>query len=222
MFPPSSCPCQHGTLKFKSPNACNHCHQDKGAAWADQKVRAWHKDDYQAKVLHRAGLIQAACQRDWSRLPDMLAYLSTKERDEVFTASLIRLLRACPHEIKWPAMLKAAEDPSPLVRAAAIASLQDWPSPQSAQVVFAALQDQRRLVCIRAAQALASYPRRGLAKAKADALKNRHPERCYDPCWPGRTPGTPTTTWAITTWSGACPGKPSIPTTWLAKWTPGR
>ena len=167
MLPPTPA----AAIKFKSPNACNQCHQDKDAAWADKQVRVWHQRDYQAPVLHRAGLIQAARDRDWSRLPDMLEYLADQKHDEVFAASLIRLLRACPHEVKWAAMLKAAKDPSPLVRAAALASLLDNPSPQSARVLFAALKDSSRLVRIRAAQSLAGYPRRGLAPEQAGALR---------------------------------------------------
>ena len=167
MLPPTPA----ATLRFKSPNACNLCHQDKDAAWADKLVRSWHKDDYQAPVLYRAGLIQAARQRDWSRLPDMLNYLDSKGRDEVFAASLIRLLRACPHETKWAAVLKATQDPSPLVRSSALASLADWPTPQSAQALFAALKDPRRLARVRAAQSLAGYPARGLDPQRAAALQ---------------------------------------------------
>ncbi len=167
MLPPTPA----ATIRFNSPNACNHCHKDRDAAWADQLVRSWHQDDYQAPVLHRAGLIQAARQRDWTRLPDMLAYISSPDRDPVFSASLIRLLRACPKQTKWPVMLTAAQDPSPLVRAAALASLEDWPSSQSARVLFSALKDPRRLVRIRAAQSLASYPRRGLGQRQAADLK---------------------------------------------------
>ncbi len=167
MLPPTPA----ATLAFGSPNACSQCHRDKDAAWADQKVRSWHEHDYQRPVLHRAGLIRAARQRDWSRLPEMLTYISDHKRDEVFAVSLIRLLRACPHEIKWVAILKATTDPSPLVRAAALASLGDWPTPQSARVLFSALNDQRRLVRIRAAQSLAGYPRRGLDKRQADRLQ---------------------------------------------------
>ena len=51
------------TIAFKSPNACNICHKDKDAAWADKYVREWHKDDYQASVLHRAGLIDSVAKR---------------------------------------------------------------------------------------------------------------------------------------------------------------
>ncbi|MCF8033193.1 MAG: tetratricopeptide repeat protein [Desulfarculaceae bacterium] len=167
MLPPTPA----ATIKFKSPNACNHCHKDKDAAWADAEVRAWHKDDYQAPVLHRAGLIQEARDRDWSRLPGMLAYISGKERDPVFAASLIRLLGACPLDSKWPVILKASADPSPLVRGAALAALGDWPSPQAREVLLAALKDPRRLVRIRAAQSLARYPRQGLSPEQAAALK---------------------------------------------------
>ena len=164
-------PTPAATLKFNSPNACNFCHKDKDAAWADNLVRAWHKDDYQAPVLYRAGLIQAVRQRDWSRLPEMLDYLSRPESDPVFATSLIRLLDTCPRPSKWPAMLEAAQNPSPLVRSAAVASLGGWPSPQALQALFAGLKDPRRLVRIRAAQSLASYPRQGLSQEQAAILR---------------------------------------------------
>lgn len=159
MLPPAPA----AAIKFGSPNACNLCHKDKDVAWADKKVRSWHKNNYQAKYLHRAELVQAARKRDWSRLPEMLNYLESEERDQVFAASLLRILRWCPSEIKWAAVLKAAEDTSPLVRAAAIESLQDLPSLEAGRTLFAALDDDYRLVRIRAAQALAGYPRRSMS-----------------------------------------------------------
>ena len=81
------------------------------------------KRDYQAPVLQRAGLIDAARKRDWKRLPEMLAYLESKDRDEIYATSLIRLLRSGEDPQKWPAIIKAMKDPSPLVRAAAAESL---------------------------------------------------------------------------------------------------
>ena len=88
-------PTPAATLKFKSPNACNLCHKDKDPAWADQQVRQWHKRDYQKPVLERAALVDAARRGDWRRLGDILAYIGSKDRDEVFAASLIRLLHGC-------------------------------------------------------------------------------------------------------------------------------
>jgi len=154
MLPPAPA----ATIAFKSPNACNLCHKDKDAAWADQWVRKWHKRDYQAKVIKRAGLIDAARKGDWKRLPEMLAYLESKDRDEIYATSLIRLLRSCQDPKKWPAIIKAMKDLSPLVRAAAADSLIGMPSSATTKALLEATGDDYRLVRIRAAMALAGYP----------------------------------------------------------------
>ena len=49
-------------MAYKSPNACNLCHTDKDAAWADKYVREWRTRDYQAPVLKRASLVDAGAQ----------------------------------------------------------------------------------------------------------------------------------------------------------------
>jgi tetratricopeptide (TPR) repeat protein len=173
MLPPAPA----ATLAYKSPNACNLCHADKDAAWADNLVRAWRPRDYQAPVLRTAGLIDAARKRDWKNVPDMLAYLEGKDRDEVVATSLIRLLRACPDGKKWPAFVKALSDPSPLVRGAAAVALAGHITPQSIHPLLAATRDSYRLVRIRAAEALAGVPsaplggmdRQSLEKAREEA-----------------------------------------------------
>ncbi len=149
------------TIQFKSPNACNLCHKDKDkdASWADKYVRQWRKRDYQAPILRRARMIETARKGDWSRLPEMLTYITSKDRDEVYATSLIRLLRACDNPIKWHAILKAMKDPSPLVRGAAAESLGDIPSKETGQALIEATKDEYRLVRVRAAASLASYPR---------------------------------------------------------------
>ena len=56
MLPPTPA----ATIVYKSPNACNLCHSDKDASWADKYVRQWRTRDYQAPILKRAALIEAA------------------------------------------------------------------------------------------------------------------------------------------------------------------
>ncbi len=155
MLPPTP----SATLAFNSPNACNICHEDKDAAWADGWVRQWRKRDYQVPVLHRASLVDAARKRDWNRLPVMLEYIVRDDRDAVFSASLIRLLRSCDDDRKWPYLIRALDDPSPLVRASAAESLGDRIDYEIVNALSAAVQDQSRLVRIRAASAMASIPR---------------------------------------------------------------
>jgi tetratricopeptide (TPR) repeat protein len=153
MLPPAPA----ASIKFGSPNACNLCHKDRNAAWADQNVRQWRTRDYQAPILQRAGLVDAARKRDWQKLPEMLAYMTSPERDEVFAASLIRLTMSAPDEVR-PMLLKAIQDPSPLVRAAAAEALSVRPGKESFRTLVAAAEDSYRLVRVRAAASLAHYP----------------------------------------------------------------
>jgi tetratricopeptide (TPR) repeat protein len=158
MLPPTP----SATMRFESPNACTLCHSDESPAWADQYVREWHKEDYQEPVIRRALLIDAARKEDWTQLDKMLDYITSTDRDEIFTTSLIRLLRACGDGRKWPVYRKALRDPSPLVRSSAAAALDGYRTPETQRALLAACGDDYRLVRIRAAAALAGLPPQSL------------------------------------------------------------
>jgi tetratricopeptide (TPR) repeat protein len=164
-------PAPAATIRFKSPNACNGCHQDKSPQWADQWVRRWRSRDYQAPVLRRAELIEAARRRDWKRLPEMLDAITDQDRDEVFANSMVRLLRACDDERLTPVLLAAMKDTSPLLRSSAAESLGSAPSAAGVQALVAATGDDYRLVRIRAAQTLAGIPEIRLGEPHASNLK---------------------------------------------------
>ncbi|MFB3903146.1 MAG: tetratricopeptide repeat protein [Acidobacteriota bacterium] len=155
MRPPSPA----ATIAFKSPNACNSCHVDKTPQWADRTVRLWHRRDYQKSLLDQAGLIEAARKRDWLKLPRILDYLSSTPRQEIIATSLIRLLADCPDGRKWPVLLAAFDDKSPLVRSAVATELRGaLTMPAVRDALFRATSDSYRLVRIRAAMALAAFP----------------------------------------------------------------
>ncbi len=156
-------PTPAATIEFKSPNACNLCHTDRDAAWADREVRKWHKADYQEKTLRVARLVDAARRRQWQKLPGMLAYVAGPKRDVVFATSLIRLMAAAPDGRKWPVLLSALKDPSPLIRSAAAAGLEDHPTPEVRDALLGAIRDDSRLVRLRATGALAGYDAEQLA-----------------------------------------------------------
>ena len=146
------------TLAHKSPNACNICHEDRDAEWADDQVRAWHARDYQAPMLEQAGLVAAAREGDWTKLDAMLAAVVSEGRDEIIATSLIRLLVPCADERVGSALLTALADPSPLVRSAAAAGLREHPSRETFLALWKALDDDVRLVRVRAAGALPGIP----------------------------------------------------------------
>jgi tetratricopeptide (TPR) repeat protein len=166
-------PTPAATLAFNSPNACNLCHTDKDARWADGHVREWRARDYQAPVLHRAGLVDAARKRDWSRLDEMLAYIGDAASDPVFAASLLRLLEPCDRAEKGSAVRQALSHPHPLLRSSAANLLAGETSQQNFGLLVKAARDDLRLVRISAATALARYPRELLelpsAKPACDA-----------------------------------------------------
>ena len=151
-------PAPAATIAYGSPNACNICHKDKDARWADKLVRQWHNDDYQAPILAQAALIDAARKHQWSNLPQMLAYINDPNHDPVFAASLIRLLFSCPDPRKFDAIESAVKDPSPLVRASAIDVLSQRLDTHAINLVAQATKDDTRLVRIRAASTLSVVP----------------------------------------------------------------
>lgn len=152
-------PMPAATLAFKSPNACNMCHMDKDAAWADQVVRQWRPRDYQAPVLRRGKLIEAARKQDWARLPEMLEEITSPKRQEVVAASLLRLLGACSDPRVLATARQAFKDESPLVRAAAVDAVASFPPKETAPLLLDACGDEYRLVRVRACAALGGvYP----------------------------------------------------------------
>jgi tetratricopeptide (TPR) repeat protein len=172
MLPPAPA----ATIAYKSPNACNICHKDRDAAWADSFVRQWRTRDYQAPVLKRAALIDAARKRDWTKLPEMLAYINDPKRDEVFATSLIRLIPPSPDQRVLTALLNAAKDPSPLVRGAAVQALGMTPTTEGLQTLVEATGDEYRLVRVRAAAGIALFPRMSAPPAYQAQLKKANDE----------------------------------------------
>jgi tetratricopeptide (TPR) repeat protein len=154
MLPPAPL----ATLRFKSPNACNLCHSDKDASWADSYARKWRSRDYQADVLLRAGLVDAARKGDWSKLPDMLSFVGNPKNNEVYRTSLVRLLRSCNNERKWPVLRQLLKDASALVRASVAVAFSENLTPENVDALLPMTADPARLVRIRAAEALSPIP----------------------------------------------------------------
>lgn len=159
-------PAPSATLAYQSPNACNLCHTDKDAAWADRYVREWRPRDYQAPLLKTASLVDAARRRDWSRLPDMLSYVTDKDRGEIVATSLIRMIPASGDPRIVPVLIAAIKDPSPLVRSAVATALQDVRTEEAVHALVEATADDYRLVRVRAAASLAAYQNLPLDEAQ--------------------------------------------------------
>ncbi len=152
-------PVPAATIEHRSDNACNLCHHDEDAAWAQRQVTDWGLTTRQEPYLRLAGYIDQARRGDWRHLDQILDYVQSAARDEIVAGSLIRLLRACDSDEKWPVLVKVLRgDASPFVRAAAAGALNGYLTVESFRALVKATGDEYRLVRIRAAVALASAP----------------------------------------------------------------
>ncbi len=163
-------PMPEATLKFGSPNACNSCHTDKSAEWANQIVKKRVNNKYQIPTLYWAQLIREARAGDWNRLDEMLEIIDKNELNEVIITSFIRLLANCPDEKKWDTFIRATKNNSPLVRASAAASLLGNTSEKTKQALIAAASDDLRLVRISAANSLAGFANTSFEADEANAI----------------------------------------------------
>lgn len=155
-------PMPAATIKFKSPNACNLCHTDESAEWANKLVKQWKKNDYQKETLYIGSLIDEARNGKWGKLDEMLKVIETNTYGEVFTNSLIRILTTCDNPKKWPVLVAALKLESPLSRSSAALGLLGYRTDQAKDALFLAAKDEILLVRLAAAQSLAAFPRESL------------------------------------------------------------
>lgn len=164
-------PAPAATKTFGSPNACNNCHTDNTAKWANGYVGEWWGHEYQQQIIRPGKLVQAARNGEWEHLDRILRYLRSEQREEVFAVALIRLLTGHDNERSGPVLRKVlATDSSPWVRSAAASVLNAGGGEKTIQALLSATQDENRLVRVRAAAALAGLPRFGLPEEFRESL----------------------------------------------------
>jgi tetratricopeptide (TPR) repeat protein len=159
-------PMPAATMAFDSPNACNICHTDKEARWADQMVRNWKDRDYQKETLHVGGLLLDARNGKWNRLDEILKAIQSNQYGEIYTTSFIRLLGPCQDNRKWPVLMGAMNLESPLSRSAAALALLGHIDEGAKTALWKAAGDEYRLVRLVAAQSLALFPQQEFTAAE--------------------------------------------------------
>ncbi len=168
-------PMPAATLKFGSPNACNICHTDKDAQWANSKVTEWH-GKYQDKTLAVAELIQQGRGGNFKQIKEMLALISNPEEDLIFRNSMIRILRDYPGAEKEEYFLNTIEDESPLIRASTADALQFTINDNSRKALLKSARDEYRVVRTSASMSLAHFPETMFTPAELKIVENNYKE----------------------------------------------
>lgn len=159
------------SVKLGTPNACNNCHQDKDAAWADKQVKTWYGHAPQgfqryAEALHGARLeaedaggALAGLIRD-TETPDISRATALAQIGPYLGPAVIDVLPL------------ALSDEDPAVRAAAVRALDLTPLNIRVRLAFPMLEDPVRAVRIETARVLAAIPAGDLAADQRALLDN--------------------------------------------------
>ncbi|HCE56815.1 MAG TPA: hypothetical protein DER09_03205 [Prolixibacteraceae bacterium] len=165
-------PMPEATIRFSSPNACNMCHTDKTPQWANNVVKKRKNGNYQNETSRWATILNSARQEDWRRLDEMLQIIRKNELNEVVVASFVRVLDRCPKPEKWPVVIEALQNPSPLVRASVANGLAGNNTDAVRAALIKAAADEYRLVRVSAAFALAQFPAESFSAAEKAVVEN--------------------------------------------------
>jgi len=163
-------PMPEATIMFNSPNACNMCHTDKSPEWANNVVKQRKNSNYQDETMRWASLLRSARLNDWVNLNQMLESIAKDEQNEVVLASFVRTLENCDKAEKWPVLIGALKNKSPLVRSSAASSLVGNFTDDVKKALIVACADEYRVVRIAAANTLAPFPVNQFTEAESQVL----------------------------------------------------
>jgi tetratricopeptide (TPR) repeat protein len=135
------------------PNACNACHVDRGAKWAAAAVRGWLGRDARGSLSFASAFHAADAGMPQAREQLAAIAVDAAQPPIVRASALERLAR----DARPDAMLarRAAADPDPLLRLAALRLGDELPPAARVDALASLLGDDRRAIRIEAARVLA-------------------------------------------------------------------
>lgn len=143
------------TVSLGTPNACNQCHTEQEPAWAQQYIAQWFPQGRHTRPDH-SQTIDAARRGDSRSLPALQRLAQDRQQPAIWRATALELLTRYP--APSGSFMLALRDPSPLVRATAVAGLQQAEATERHRLLTPLLRDPSRLVRLEAARVLADIP----------------------------------------------------------------
>jgi len=159
------------TIKYGSPNACNICHDDESAEWADKMVKEWH-GDYQNKTIEISRLVYEGRNGDFKNASQMKAMINNPDINVIVRNSLIRILANNPKRGDENLFFKALNDESPLIRSSAAEVLGIYVNEKTKNTLIHALKDSVLLVRIKVTRSLSSFPRQFFTQPEWQQVEN--------------------------------------------------
>ncbi len=144
------------SVELGTPNACNDCHRDKKAQWANDTVRGWYGPNEQPP--HFAEAFAAGRDGRPKALPKLIALAADTKQPTIIRATALDLLPQYGAQ-GTIAMVSALRDEDPLLRRTALRGLTRLGPEPRLKAAAPLLKDPSRAVRIEAARVLTSIPR---------------------------------------------------------------
>ena len=141
------------TQRLGTPNACNDCHVDRDARWADAAIVRWYGTERRA-TPHFGEALHAGRRGEAGAVSSLLGLLKNQQQTGIVRATAIELLARYPGEVTAAAIRGSLADADPLVRYQALLAQQGLPPDRLVSLVVPMLQDQVRAVRHEAARQL--------------------------------------------------------------------
>ena len=107
------------TLRTGSPNACNYCHSDKGAAWADEQVKKWYG---MSRRPHFGDVFARARLSDTNAIKGLIDIAGDELHPLIVRATAVNELERYDQETARQAVISALSDPEAMMRNQAVYS----------------------------------------------------------------------------------------------------
>ncbi len=154
------------SLKINTPNACNSCHQDKSIKWAKDAMVKWYGNKSLTGQSY-GELIYATRHGGSNALGEIVKFINDDDNPAIQTATLIQeLVKYFPQSKAIGTSIESLKHSDPLVRAAAVANIEQIPVQYRLPLLTPLLDDPVRAVRINAARVAAVIPAKELADSE--------------------------------------------------------
>jgi Flp pilus assembly protein TadD len=157
------------TLSLGSPNACNDCHRDKSARWAQRAVEKWYPEGQWTKP-HFGQTLQAGRTLQAGAEEALVTLAADEEVPAIARATAVTLLPPYAGPASRKAVEAGAGSPEHLIRLAAASALEMFEPEERLRVGGRLLDDPVRAVRVEAVMPLADVPPESMSEAQRVAF----------------------------------------------------
>ena len=157
------------SVNSKIPNACNNCHKDKSASWADKAMKKWYKNTPIGKQNFSHDL--SNLRKNSKYAGDSLYKILLGTSPQIAKVTAITYLGRFPSKQTYTTTMQLLRNKVPAIRLAALKALESFPVKLRVRETFKLLDDKEMPVRIEAARQLSFIDRGELDDATSLKLK---------------------------------------------------